>query len=178
MTRYFDTTLNYFVTEPGSRERVIAAEFYARDNTDEVVIFCDGSTRKELAAGTTGKFILKPPGEFGGSALALADSWTKAGTGTGATYTFALDLNTAAVVAELGNAADKVAVIAEMTWTAGGKIYTSRYPTALLYNDAARGSEGTPIVVAGTSFTLQSPNGTVWTITITNQGNLVRTPAA
>jgi len=155
-----------------------------RKRRDTVVLpvkFLRGGVVAELASGSTGTVGLKALGDFDGAFLASSTSWTKEGSATSTTYLFYLNLNTVALEALFTS--DSVASLAlalELSWVESARPQTVPGDVSFVVkNDYISGAEGAPTDVdAPLSFKLSSADGTQWEITITNDGQLTRTPLA
>lgn len=104
----------------------IAAYFGASSIVE--VSFVRGGLPVSLAEGATGELQLNASGVFGGDGLAAASSWTREGTGEGATYRFILSLNTAPMVEAFADNPAEVACALECRWINGDEIGFAQVP--------------------------------------------------
>lgn len=172
MNLYFDLDAGYFVTSPGSRERLATMELKRGDTCSLAVRFLTGGTVTGLATGATGKFGMKEQGDFDGDFVASAGTWTKTGTGSSTVYTFEVNLATTELntLLGVGVAADVASVLlnAEMEFIADGVRTSSNTIACTVYNDVIRGTESGPAEIAdGTPI---NPTATV-TGTLTSDGS-------
>lgn len=152
MNLYFDLDAGYFVTSPGSRERLTTMELKRGDTCSLAVRFLTGGTVTGLATGATGKFGMKEQGDFDGDFVASAGTWTKTGTGLATVYTFSVNLSTTELneLLGVGAAADVASVTlnAEMEFIADGVRTSSNTIRCTVYNDVIRGTESGPAEVS------------------------------
>ena len=99
----------------------------------------------------TAIFGVKADGTHDGSFLTSASSWSKAGSGTSATWTFSLDWNTEELETELGSTAAFVILAAEAQVTfSGGDTWSTAEPlTVRFQRDYIVGDEGAATGAAG-----------------------------
>lgn len=111
------------------------------------VQFVRGGVAQDLGADGGGEFGLKKAGHFGDSFIVIASSWTKAGSGVNAVYTFLVnwntdDLNALLNIADgvvLGNAS--VTLLGGITWIdAAGKLNEVIF-NAVVQNNVFHGDE-------------------------------------
>jgi len=122
--------------------------------------------------GATGVFAAKST--YSGDPVALASAWTAPAT-EGAGYLFSINLNTAELNALFTGEIAEVTLLAEITWTLAGAARSTQTFSLVVARDVWRGDEPTPSAVeAAASFLLSSPDGSQWTISITNDGQLTR----
>jgi hypothetical protein len=174
MRVYINLDSSEFVVSPVLTQRVNTLYFTRRDTVPVEVQFVRGGSVVELGAGATGQIGIKK--SFTSGFLANDTAWTKTGTGAATVYTFDLNLNTANMDAEFSPDAttDSITAKIEVTWSVSGTTTTTLPTSAVVYNDVIRGGE--PAVSPGnTSFTLQSPDNSTWTVTIDNNGVLTAT---
>ena len=174
MRVYINLDSSEFVASTVLTQRVNTLYFTRRDTVPVEVQVVRGGSVVELGAGATGQIGIKKT--FTGNFLANDTAWTKTGTGAATVYTFDLNLNTANMDAEFSPDATTESVTAkiEVTWSVSGTTTTTLPTSAVVYNDVIRGGE--PAVSPGnTSFTLQSPNTSTWSVSIDNDGVLTAT---
>lgn len=172
MRVYVNLDSNEFVVSPVLTQRVSTLYFVRRDTVPVEVQFVRGGAVVELGAGATGQMGIKKT--FTGSFLANDSGWTKTGTGTSTIYTFDLNLNTSEMDSEFNPDASTESITAkiELSWTVGAATSTTLPTSATIYNDVIRGGEGVPTVTAAASFLLQSPDNSLWSISIDDTGTL------
>ena len=171
MRVYIDLDSRAFVVSPVLTQRVSELFFTRRDNVPVEVQFVRGSAVVELAAGATGKMGIKK--DFDGDFLAYDSAWTKTGSGTSTIYTFGLDLNTVELDAEFPeDDEESIAAKVEVEWAASGLTSSTLPCAATIYNDLIRGGEGSPGTSTPSSFTISSPDESIWQVTIDNDGLL------
>lgn len=172
MRVYVNLNSNEFVVSPTLTQRVSTLYFVRRDTVPVEVQFVRDGAVVELSAGATGQLGIKKT--FTGSFLANDSGWTKTGTGTSTIYTFDLNLNTSEMDAEFNPDATTESITAkiELSWTVGAATSTTLPTSATIYNDVIRGGEGVPTVTAAASFLLQSPDNSLWSISIDDTGTL------
>ena len=118
--------------------------------------------------------VLAAKSTYSGDPVALAPSWTSPTT-EGAGYVFSLNLNTTELNALFTGETAEVTLLAEITWTLDGAIRSTQTLSMVVARDVWRGDEPTPSAVeAAASFLLSSPDGSQWTISITNDGQIER----
>jgi hypothetical protein len=172
MRVYIDLNSRAFVVSPVLTQRVSELLFTRRDVMPIEVQFVRNSAVVELSAGATGKIGLKE--SFAASLLAYDGSWEKTGSGSATIYTFTLNLNTEELNALFPTDLEEaISCKLEVEYNESGRISSTLPTSAVVYNDILRGTEGSPIVATtASSFNLQSPNGTVFAISLTNDGAL------
>jgi hypothetical protein len=140
------------------------------------VQFVRGGSVVELGAGATGQIGIKKT--FTGNFLASDTAWTKTGTGADSVYTFDLNLNTSNMDAEFSpdNDTSSISAKIEVTWAVGSTITTTLPTEAVIYNDVIRGGEGVPTTVAAAFALLQAPGGTIYRVSVDNDGILTTVP--
>lgn len=152
MNLYFDLDTGVFCSAPGSRDTVSALSFKRGDTVRVNLRFVSGITVQELAAGASGQIGIKAAGDYDGDFIAAAPSWTKAGTGASAVYSFDLDLNTEPINTLLGYGAGadvaSVQGMFELQYVVDEVTTSSNTVTATIHNDVVRGTEGTPAAVS------------------------------
>ena len=176
MRVYVDLNSSTFVVSPVLTQRVSTLFFVRRDNVPDEVQFVRNGSVVELGAGATGVIGLKKT--FTGSFLATDSAWTKSGTGAATVYQFDLNLNTTAMDAEFSPDATTESIDAkiEVSWTVSGTTSSTLPATATIYNDVIRGTEGVPTVSAAPFALLQSPGGTIFQVSVDNDGILTTQP--
>jgi hypothetical protein len=113
---------------------------------------------------------------FAGSFLANDTAWSKSGTGTTTVYQFDLNLNTTSLNAEFATDTEaSIAALVEIEWSENSTTSSTLPTAATIYNDVIRGGEAAPTITSSTSFQLLSPDASVWTVTIDNNGILTAT---
>ncbi|MEI6493197.1 MAG: hypothetical protein WCO94_11665 [Verrucomicrobiota bacterium] len=119
--------------------------------------------------------VLAAKTTYSGEPVALASSWTAPET-EGAGYVFSLNLNTTELNALFTGETPEVTLLTEITWTLSGVVRSTQTFSLVVARDVWVGDEPTPSAVeAAASFLLSSPDGSQWTIAITNDGQLERT---
>lgn len=176
MRVYVNLDTNEFVVSPVLTQRVNTLYFVRRDTVPVEVQFVRGGSVVELGAGATGAIGLKKT--FTGSFLATDSAWTKTGTGATTIYTFDLNLNTSAMDAEFSPDATTSSVSAkiEVTWSVGTTTSSTLPTEAVIYNDVIRGGEGVPTATAAAFALLQAPGGTIYRVSVDNDGILTTQP--
>jgi hypothetical protein len=177
MRVFVDLNSSTFVVSPVLTQRVSTLFFVRRDNVPVEVQFVRGGTVVELGAGATGSVGLKKT--FSGSFLASDTSWTKSGTGSSTVYQFDLNLNTVAMDGEFTNDNSTASIDAkiEISWTVSSTTSSTMPCVATVYNDVIRGTEGAPSSAnTQASFLLTSPDASIWSVSIDNNGVLTTTP--
>lgn len=175
MRVYIDLDSRSFVVSPVLTQRVSELLFTRRDIVPVDIQFVRGGSVVELAAGATGKIGLKE--SYAASLLAYDGAWTKTGTGTATIYSFSLNLNTTELNTLFPtDSEDSITCRIEIEYAESGRISSTLPATAVVYNDVLRGDEGSPVVATtASSFNLQAPNGTVYSISLTDEGILQTT---
>jgi hypothetical protein len=178
MRVFINLNSSEFVVSPVLTQRVSTLYFTRRDVVPVEVQFVRDGTVVELGSGATGQIGIKKT--FTGNFLANDSGWTKTGTGAATVYTFDLNLNTSNMDSEFNPDAttDSISAKIEVTWSVDGTTTTTLPTTAVIYNDVIRGGEGVPTVTAATSFLLQSPDNSSWTVSIDDDGVLSATKSA
>lgn len=126
-----------------------------------------------LPVGATGLLVAKPRGLYSGAPVALDAAWEEPQT-ENAGYRFALDFGTSELEALFPDEVPEVALMAEISWTAAGKVRSSQTFDLIVARDVWRGDEGSPSALqAPGAFVLSSPDGAQWTVSISNDGQLV-----
>lgn len=174
MRVYINLDNRAFVVSPTLLQEVSTLYFTRRDVVPVEVQFVRGGTVVELGAGATGQIGLKKT--YAGSFLANDSGWTKSGTGTSTVYQFDLNLSTTPLNAEFPlDTEDAITAKVEIEWSVDGTTSSTLPTSCVIYNDVIRGGESVPTVTAAGSFLLQSPDNSLWTITIGNDGTLSAT---
>lgn len=175
MRVYVNLDTNEFVVSPVLTQRVSTLFFVRRDTVPVEVQFVRGGSVVELGAGATGQLGIKKT--YTGSFLANDAGWTKSGTGATTIYTFDLNLNTTPMDAEFNPDAstDSITAKIELSWTVDGSTSSTLPTSATVFNDVIRGGESVPTVTAAASFLLQSPDNSLWSVSIDNSGILTAT---
>lgn len=163
-----------FVVSPTLLQEVSTLYFTRRDVVPVQVQFVRDGSVVELAAGATGQMGLKKT--YSGNFLANDSGWTKSGTGAATIYQFDLNLSTTNLNAEFPlDTEDSISAKVEIEWTESGTTSSTLPTSCIIYNDVIRGGEGVPTVTAAGSFKLLSPDNSLWTVTIANDGTLSAT---
>lgn len=174
MRVYVNLDNSEFVVSPTLLQRVTTMYMTRRDVLPVEVQFCRNGSVVELAAGATGQLGIKKT--FAGGFLANDSGWTKTGTGANTLYTFSLNLNTTNLNAEFPlDTEESITAKIELEWTADGNTSTTMPTSVTIYNDVIRGGESVPTVTAAGSFKLLSPDNSLWTISIADDGTLSAT---
>jgi hypothetical protein len=174
MRVFIDLNSRAFVVSPVLTQRVTELLFTRRDNVPVEVQFVRNGTVVELGAGATGKMGLKK--DFDGDFLAFDSAWTKSGSGTSTIYTFGLNLNTVELDAEFPeDDEESIAARVEVEWAESGLISSTLPCAATVFNDVIRGDEGVPTNTATSTFLLQSPDESIWQISVDDNGILTAT---
>lgn len=127
-----------------------------------------------LPAGATGVLAAKPAGEYTGDAVALDAAWEEPQTSE-AGHRFALSLHTTELDALFAGETAEVKLMAEISWSVAGVVRSTQTFDLVVARDVWRGDEGAPDAIqAPLSFLLSSPDGSQWTISINDAGQLVR----
>ena len=122
--------------------------------------------------GATGVFAAKAT--YSSDPAVLGSSWVAPET-EGDGYLFSLDLNTEELLALFTGETAEVSLLAEITWTLDGAVRSSQTFSLVVARDVWVGAEPTPSPVeAAASFLLSSPDGSQWTISITDAGQITR----
>ena len=176
MRVYVNLDSNEFVVSPVLTQRVSTLYFVRRDTVPVEVQFVRQGSVVELGAGATGAIGMKKT--FTGNFLASDSAWTKTGTGTSTVYQFDLNLNTANLDTEFTPDAttDSIDCKIEVSWTVSGTTSTTLPTTATVFNDVIRGSEGVPTSTAAPYALLQSPGGTIFRLSVDNDGVVTTVP--
>jgi hypothetical protein len=176
MRVYINLDSSEFVVSPVLTQRVNTLYFTRRDTVPVEVQFVRGGSVVELGAGATGQIGIKKT--FTGNFLANDSGWTKTGTGTTTVYTFDLNLNTSNMDAEFSPDATTESITAkiEVTWSVSGTTTTTLPTSAVVYNDVIRGGEGVPTSTAAAFALLQAPGGTIYRVSVDNDGILTTVP--
>jgi len=179
MRVYIDLDTRAIVVSPTLLQRVGTLFFTRRDILPLEVQFVRAGVVQELASGATGKCGIGQT--FGGDLLALDSGWDKTGTTTSTVYTFQLSLNTTEIDElfdlEEGEP-DEILGKLEIEWSVGGTVTTTLPAAAVIYNDVIRDDAAIPTEVAAASFLLQSPDDSVWSVSIDDNGALTATKQA
>ena len=176
MRVYINLDTNEPVVSPVLTQRVNTFYFVRRDTVPVEVQFVRGGAVVELGAGATGAIGMKKT--FTGNFLASDSAWTKTGTGTSTVYQFDLNLNTANLDTEFTPDAttDSIDCKIEVSWTVSGTTSTTLPTTATVYNDVIRGGEGVPTSTAAPYALLQAPGGTIYRLSVDNDGVVTTVP--
>lgn len=174
MRVYINLDNRAFVVSPTLLQEVTTLYFTRRDVVPVQVQFVRGGSVVELAAGATGQLGIKKT--YSGNFLANDSGWTKTGTGAATIYQFDLNLNTTNLNAEFPlDSEDSITAKVEVEWTESGTTSSTLPTSCVIYNDLIRGGESVPTVTAAGSFKLLSPDNSLWTISIANDGTLSAT---
>ena len=166
MKTYLNTDTGLLTLAPGSTTGITKLSA-KRGDTFLLEVVPSGTI-----AGAAG--VLAAKSTYSGDPVALAPSWTSPTT-EGAGYVFSLDLNTTELNALFTGETAEVTLLAEITWTLDGAIRSTQTLSMVVARDVWRGDEPTPSAVeAAASFLLSSPDGSQWTISITNDGQIER----
>ena len=166
MKTYLNTDTGLLTLAPGSTTGITKLSA-KRGDTFLLEVVPSGTI-----AGAAG--VLAAKSTYSGDPVALAPSWTSPTT-EGAGYVFSLDLNTTELNALFTGETAEVTLLAEITWTLDGAIRSTQTFSLAVARDVWRGDEPTPSAVeAAASFLLSSPDGSQWTISITNDGQIER----
>jgi hypothetical protein len=169
-TLYLNTDTGLLTATAGATSPVRRMDVKRGDLLELEVI-----TSPALPAGATGLLVAKQKGIYSGDPVALDAAWEEPQT-EGAGHRFALALSTAELDALFTAELAEVGLIAEITWTAAGKTRSTQTFDLIVARDVWRGDEALPSpATAPLSFTLSSPDESQWTITITNDGQIVAT---
>jgi hypothetical protein len=173
---YINLDTSEFVVSPVLTQRVNTHYFTRRDTVPVEVQFVRGGSVVELGAGATGQIGIKKT--FTGNFLANDSGWTKTGTGAATVYTFDLNLNTSNMDSEFSPDAttDSITAKIEVTWSVSGTTTTTLPTAATIYNDVIRGGEGVPTSTAAAFALLQAPGGTIYRVSVDNDGILTTAP--
>ena len=176
MRVYINLDTNEPVVSPVLTQRVSTFFFVRRDTVPVEVQFVRAGSVVELGAGATGAIGMKKT--FTGNFLASDSAWTKTGTGTSTVYQFDLNLNTANLDTEFTPDAttDSIDCKIEVSWTVSGTTSTTLPTTATIFNDVIRGGEGVPTSTAAPYALLQAPGGTIYRVSVDNDGILTTLP--
>jgi hypothetical protein len=169
MRVYIDLNSRAFVVTPVLLQRVNELLFTRRDVVPVEVQFVRDGVVVELGAGALGQMGLKKT--YDGDFLAYDNAWTKTGSGTSTIYTFGLNLATTELDAEFAtDEEDSISAKVEIQWSDGGLVSSTLPCAATVFNDVIRAGDGTPTTTSLSSFTLQSPDNSQWSIAIDNDG--------
>ena len=176
MRVYINLDTNEFVVSPVLTQRVSTLFFVRRDTVPVEVQFVRQGSVVELGAGATGAIGIKKT--FSGNFLATDSAWTKTGTGTSTVYQFDLNLNTANMDTEFSNdnATASIDAKIEVSWTVSSTTSSTLPTTATVYNDVIRGGEGVPTTTAAAFALLQAPGGTIYRLSVDNDGVVTTVP--
>lgn len=171
MRVYINLDDRAFVVSPTLLQEVSTLYFTRRDNVPVEVQFVRNGSVVELGAGATGQIGIKKT--YAGGFLANDSGWTKTGTGASTVYQFDLNLSTTPLNAEFPlDTEDSITAKVEVQWTVSGTTSSTLPTSCIIYNDVIRGSESVPTVTAAGSFLLLSPDNSLWSISIDNDGIL------
>lgn len=171
MRVYINLDNRAFVVSPTLLQPVSTLYFTRRDNVPVEVQFVRGGSVVEIGAGATGRIGLKK--SYAGAFLANDSGWTKTGTGANTVYTFDLNLSTTNLNAEFPlDTEDSITAKVEIQWTVSGTTSSTLPTNCVIYNNVIRGTESVPTVTATGVFRLQSPDNSIWNVSIDNSGVL------
>jgi hypothetical protein len=174
MRVYVNLDNRAFVVSPTLLQEVSTLYFTRRDVVPVEVQFVRNGAVVELAAGATGQIGIKKT--FAGGFLANDSGWTKTGTGTSTIYQFDLNLNTTNLNNEFPlDTEEAVSAKVEVEWTVSGTTSSTLPTGCIIYNDVIRGTESVPTVTATGVFRLQSPDNSIWNVSIENDGTFTAT---
>jgi hypothetical protein len=146
MRLFLDIDTREFLQSP-SFPRALTTLALKRRDTDLIELqFLRDRTVQELPAGTTIRLGLKPSAAYTAEFLATG-TFTKSGTGTSTRYLLDLNLNTTTIGAAFEASAtepETLAAMAEIEWTSGTTISSSKTLPVTIANDVIRGDEGEP----------------------------------
>jgi hypothetical protein len=173
---YINLDTNEPVVSPVLTQRVNTFFFVRRDTVPVEVQFVRNGAVVELGAGATGVIGIKKT--FSGNFLATDSAWTKTGTGASTVYQFDLNLNTANMDTEFSNDNGTASIDAkiEVSWTVSSTTSSTLPTTATVFNDVIRGGEGVPTTTAAAFALLQAPGGTIYRVSVDNDGILTTQP--
>lgn len=142
------------------------------------VIFHNGLAEVQLDAAADGAFVLKPENAFGPTdpLLAVDLEWlspVKAGTG----YIFNVSM-AGEGLAEVIGSQSTVNLSCMIAWEVAGQKKSTGVRSFVLENTLWHGPEAplpSPTLPAPTHFKLKSPDGSVWELQMTDEGQLLRT---
>ena len=176
MRVYINLDTNEPVVSPVLTQRVNTFFFVRRDTVPVEVQFVRNGAVVELGAGATGVIGIKKT--FSGNFLATDSAWTKTGTGASTVYQFDLNLNTANMDTEFSNDNGTASIDAkiEVSWTVSSTTSSTLPTTATVFNDVIRGGEGVPTTTAAAFALLQAPGGTIYRVSVDNDGILTTQP--
>lgn len=178
MRTYIDIDSRKFVESPAYPRAVVSASFKRRDTLRLEISFVRSGQIVELGAGATGSAGIKRQGDYAGPFLSFGPSWQKSGSGADAVYAVSMTLATAETDAAFAaaNEPESVACMLEVQWVDTGDVSTSETLSATVANDVIRGNEATPSPSSPqSSFQLSSPDGTAWSVSISDQGTIQTT---
>jgi hypothetical protein len=139
---FYNLTLGAFVRAIGLPTVVGSLRLKARDTQILDVRFHSGTLPVAMPAGLDLVFAIKDGYAAASVTLALVDSWTEVADGH---YRALLFLNTAEVVAAIGDAAS-LAAFGELSWSSvPGQWQSSPTLQTRIDNDVYKGIEGTPL---------------------------------
>jgi hypothetical protein len=174
MRVFIDLNSRAFVVSPVLTQRVAELLFTRRDNVPVEVQFVRNGVVVELGAGATGKMGIKK--DFDGDFLAFDSAWDKSGTGADTIYRFGLNLNTVELDAEFPqDDEESISARVEVEYADSGLISSTLPCAATIFNDVIRGDEGVPTNTATSTFLLESPDESIWQISVDNDGILTAT---
>lgn len=172
MNLYITVADGAFVESPTFPRALQSARFKRRDNVRVAVGFLnEASEFVDIGVGAAGVIGVKTLNEFSSPFLTSNNAWSNVGIGQ---FTFDLNLNTTAIDDLFADEPSSAAAMLEIQWTVGSAVTSSNTLPVTIYNDLIRGTEASPTpppTVAG-SFQLMSGNGTVFTVTVDNNGIL------
>lgn len=175
MTLFVNLETRQFVVSPVLLSPVASIALTRRDLSAIDVQFVRGGRVVDLSFGSLGQIAVKDT--FSEVPLAFNGAWQERGTGANTRYQFALNLNTDGINDLFSDDDGTASVTAkfELEWTEAGTLNTSLPTTAIIHNDLIRGGEGVPTVTAAASFALLAPDGSLFTISIDDDGILTAT---
>jgi len=100
----------------------------------------------DLAEGATGVLTCKPKSNYSSTVIARDLAWTEITTGDGG-YLFQLDLNTSDALALFSGTSDSVALMADITITAGGEVHKTQTFSIVLGQPVSTTDDGSPTEV-------------------------------
>jgi hypothetical protein len=148
MKIFFDLDTSQLVGNPSTRVPISNLPLKRGDEIVIEVSFLAGGVVVPLPNDATGILGIKELGKFDEDYLAVAESWTKSGSGATTVYTFNLDLNTQELADALGVGTEeelaRVNAMLELEFEADGLRISSQTVGVRVNNDVNRGTEGTP----------------------------------
>jgi hypothetical protein len=134
------------ITGTGTGKVIPGLEFKRGDGAPLQVLFLDqGLTPIKLPTGTAFTFIVKPLGDYEGTALVLNSAWTSPTAPTDFTYLCDPTFNTVPLNALFTSSTASVQAMGEITWQLGtGAPTTTKTFNVTIHNDLYKAAESTP----------------------------------